>query len=55
MTPFATTPRDIFGVTFSADGREMALTAATPTTLPEVYRSAVASSFSRHKNPLPPC
>jgi dipeptidyl aminopeptidase/acylaminoacyl peptidase len=43
VTPFATAPRDIFGVSFSADGREMALTAATPTTLGEVYRSSVAA------------
>ena len=43
VTPFATTPRDIFGVSFSADGREMALTAATPATLAEVYRSPVAA------------
>jgi dipeptidyl aminopeptidase/acylaminoacyl peptidase len=43
VTPFATTPRDIFGMSFSANGDVLAFTAATPTTLPEVYRGAATS------------
>jgi dipeptidyl aminopeptidase/acylaminoacyl peptidase len=40
--PFATTPRNIFGTDFSADGGTVAIAASTPTTLTEIYRTAVA-------------
>lgn len=40
--PFATTPRNIWGMEFSADGKAVAITASTPTTLTEIYRTAVA-------------
>jgi len=40
--PFATTPRIIGGVDFSADGGIVALSGATPTTLTEIYRTPVA-------------
>jgi len=40
--PFATTPRNIWGLDFSADGKTVAFTASTPTTLTEVYRTPVA-------------
>lgn len=43
VTPFATSPEVIGGVDFSADGRAMAFTGQTATTLGEVYRADVAS------------
>jgi dipeptidyl aminopeptidase/acylaminoacyl peptidase len=39
---FATTPRNIWGIEFSADGRIAALAASTPATLREIYRTEVA-------------
>jgi dipeptidyl aminopeptidase/acylaminoacyl peptidase len=40
--PFAATPRDVWGLDFSADGRTVALEASTPSTLAELYRTDVA-------------
>jgi dipeptidyl aminopeptidase/acylaminoacyl peptidase len=39
VTPFATTPDFIGAVDFSNDGRTLAFTGQTPTTLTEIYRS----------------
>jgi len=39
--PFATTPRNIWGMAFSRDGKTVAVTASTPTTLTEIYKTAV--------------
>lgn len=41
--PFATTPRIIWGIEFSADGTTAALVASTPTTLTELYLTSVAT------------
>jgi dipeptidyl aminopeptidase/acylaminoacyl peptidase len=38
---FATAPRNIWGMDFSADGKTVVFTASTPTTLTEIYRTAV--------------
>jgi dipeptidyl aminopeptidase/acylaminoacyl peptidase len=40
--PFATAPRNIWGMDFSADGKTVAFTASTPTTLTEIFRTAIA-------------
>ncbi len=40
--PFATTPRNIWDLSFSADGQTVAFTADAPTTLTEIYRTPVA-------------
>jgi dipeptidyl aminopeptidase/acylaminoacyl peptidase len=39
--PFTTMPRNIWGLDFSADGKTVAFTASTPTTLTEIYRTPV--------------
>jgi len=39
--PFATAPRNIWGMAFSRDGRTVALTASTPATLTEIYTTTV--------------
>jgi dipeptidyl aminopeptidase/acylaminoacyl peptidase len=38
---FASTPRNVWGLDFSADGKTVAFTASTPSTLTELYRSDV--------------
>jgi len=43
VTPFATTPELIGAVDFSTDGRTLAFTGQTATTLSEIYRTDVAS------------
>jgi dipeptidyl aminopeptidase/acylaminoacyl peptidase len=40
--PFATTPRNIWGIEFSADGKIAVLAASTPTMLTELYQTEVA-------------
>ncbi len=39
----ADVPRNIFGLDYSADGSQVALTAATPLTRPEIYRTSTAA------------
>jgi dipeptidyl aminopeptidase/acylaminoacyl peptidase len=41
--PLATTPRNVWNLAFSADGKVVAFTGSTPTTLTEIYRTPVAT------------